>query len=1082
MKRVFLLLFACCLLIAPAAAAGGSGTAADPYVIQTPAELQSMQNNLAAYYVLGNDIDMSGVTSWTPIGTSSAPFRGNFNGNGYTISNLDVSATSEGFSLFGYLLSATISNVDFDTVDIDSPSTRDTSIVSILGGAIGSGTTNVNNVNVINSKIIIRNGFNVGFLMSNCGDYASLNINSCSVTNCIAIVSRDVAGCILGSMRSTGTVTISNCDVRNTILTISTYNLGGIIGGHANGYVQISNCGVYDTTLKGVGGVSGICSNSYSNSISKSVSDCVVSGCSLISDEDVFGIAGSSVASLTISNCAVRNTNIHSSTIYDIGPSGSYDSTSTATGITNVPNRYLYASGLTAAPNAATVSYTLEGQQGSTTVEATQGTAQSWAWMFGDGATSSVAEDTTHTYAAPGSYSTSLTLKNYLDSTGVTVTTSGYNILPIPPTVSASANVLQLGQLTTLSAVGTLFSTIQWQYSTDSGATWQDISGATTATYEWTPTAGAYQVRAHVTAVGTGFTADSNVLTVSVYVPPTITDVSASPTVVTAWPQQITLSATVSDNGPDATTYQWQQQVIGTTTWLDISGATTATYTASQTINSATQYRLIATGTGGQTTSDTVWIYPKSTATVSAQTGTPTTSITLSADKTYGATTIQWEYSTNGATTWLDISGATSATYSWTPQNAASYAVRAEITYGEYTLYSTYAYFVIYGPPSITAVSVSPTIGQYTETITLSAEVTDTGTTPTTYQWQQSPEGQNTWTNIQGATTAQWIGQLTFSGATDFRLIATGTGGQTISETVTYYIALPGEIQSLTATPSVITLPGSTTLTATGSNVISWEWQQYTSGVWTPIGYSASVTQRFTDAGTYQFRVLATGADGAVVTSETIEVIAGFAPSVSITSPNDGTRYQSGERIPLTAAITGTDPTWEWSFGSQDVQTGGNSQTTWVEYGIDGRYTISIRVVSLFGTDEDSITIISGRESRPIATTPPIELESDGIFEATDSLTPNENGMPDITGFIMSMSKPFTDMIGAWFYFVLFAVPYLIIWIRQKNIIIPSILGVLFAAWVLIQLPAAALPAAIALITLSVTGGLYGIYVKLQNR
>ena len=41
-------------------------------------------------------------------------------------------------------------------------------------------------------------------------------------------------------------------------------------------------------------------------------------------------------------------------------------------------------------------SLTLEGQQGSTTVEATQGTAQSWAWTFGDGATSSVAEDTTY--------------------------------------------------------------------------------------------------------------------------------------------------------------------------------------------------------------------------------------------------------------------------------------------------------------------------------------------------------------------------------------------------------------------------------------------------------------------------------------------------------------------------------------------------------------------------------------------------------------------------------------------------------------------------------------------------------------
>lgn len=347
-------------------------------------------------------------------------------------------------------------------------------------------------------------------------------------------------------------------------------------------------------------------------------------------------ISVASAASIT--GCTVENTNIYAgSNLLPIGPSAEIDSTSTASGITNVAGRYLYASGLAATPNGATVSYTLEGQQGSTTVEAAQGTAQSWAWTFGDGATSSVAEDTTHTYAAPGTYSTSLTIKNYLDSTGITVRTQDYNILPIPPTVSASANILQLGQSVTLSAVGTLFSTIQWQYSTDSGATWQDISGATTNNYVWTPEAGSsYQVRAHVTAVGTGYTADSGVLTISVYAPPTISDISASPTVVTAWPQQITLSATVSDNGPDATTYQWQQQAIGSSTWQDISGATSATYTASQTINSATQYRLIATGTGGQTTSDTVWIYPKSTATVSAQTGTPTTSITLSADKTYG--------------------------------------------------------------------------------------------------------------------------------------------------------------------------------------------------------------------------------------------------------------------------------------------------------------------------------------------------------------------------------------------------------------------------------------------------------------
>ena len=97
-------------------------------------------------------------------------------------------------------------------------------------------------------------------------------------------------------------------------------------------------------------------------------------------------------------------------------------------------------------------------------------------------------------------------------------------------------------------------------------------------------------------------------------------------------------------------------------------------------------------------------------------------------------------------------------------------------------------------------------------------------------------------------------------------------------------------------------------------------------------------------------------------------------------------------------------------------------------------------------------------------------------------LTPGQNGQPDIWGFIQGLSKPFTDIIGAWFYLALFAVPYFIIWIRQKNVIIPSILGVMFGAWVLVMLPASALPAAIGILTLAITGGLYGLSVKINNR
>ena len=1008
----------------------GSGTEADPYIITTPVELQSIQDDLTAYYKLGNDIDLTGI-SWSPIGSSSVPFSGSLDGNGYSISNLEITSTNSVHTGFF----AVVSNSE------------------------------IKNIQFIDSNIVITNGY-------------AANIHG--------------TGIISGAVNSDSRVTFSNIYIKNANIdvTISASNqyiqnaIGGLFGYSGydlaeTGQIIINDC-IIDVDISGknlagtyrylsFGAVVG--HNKIPNTISNTVAygtiltpSQSVRGCS------VGGICGGGTA-LTVSNSVALQDSLTAITT----GAGGYQLHRISLSSNTFNNNYANADMLL---DGATTTGTTNDMNGANVDAATAATQSFYQNTLG--------WDFVNTW--------------YWDSETNTPQLQVFRS-SIPPTISAISATPSIGgqqDTYTLSVSASTtasggIASYQWYGRIGSSGEWQAISDGTSATYQFVPGAyalGDFYFKCVVTGADGGvidsYNAGFTNVKITVVLAPQITSPAATPA---SGPltQTITLSADVTSS--ETATYQWQELVSGT--WTNISGATAATATYTVSVNDAAptthSYRLLATNVGGTTTSTTVAYTSVAAPSISSVTANPiigplTQSVTLSATVS-GATSYQWQELSGS--TWQNIAGATSATYTVSVNDAAptthSYRLLATNIGGTSTS-NTVTYQSVVAPPTITAVSVSPTIGQYTQTITLSAEVTDSGPAPTTYQWQQSPEGQNTWTNIPGATTALWVGQLTFAGATDFRLIATGTGGQTISETVTYYIALPGEIQSLTATPSVVTLPGSTTLTATGSNVISWEWQQYTSGVWTPIGYSASVTQRFTDAGTYQFRVLATGADGAVVTSETIEVIAGFAPSVSITSPNDGTRYQSGERIPLTATITGTDPTWEWSFGSQDVQTGGNSQTTWVEYGIDGRYTISIRVVSLFGTDEDSITIISGRESRPIATTPPIELESDGIFEATDSLTPNENGMPDITGFIMSMSKPFTDMIGAWFYFVLFAVPYLIIWIRQKNIIIPSILGVLFAAWVLIQLPAAALPAAIALITLSVTGGLYGIYVKLQNR
>jgi hypothetical protein len=78
--------------------AGGTGTESDPYIINDKKHIHNLAwlqalgllQDKKYYFRLGADIDMQGIAV-PPIGTEAKPFIGNFDGNGYTISNLFVS-------------------------------------------------------------------------------------------------------------------------------------------------------------------------------------------------------------------------------------------------------------------------------------------------------------------------------------------------------------------------------------------------------------------------------------------------------------------------------------------------------------------------------------------------------------------------------------------------------------------------------------------------------------------------------------------------------------------------------------------------------------------------------------------------------------------------------------------------------------------------------------------------------------------------------------------------------------------------------------------------------------------------------
>lgn len=120
----------------------GDGSADKPYEIATAAELAWFRDyvnagNTSACAKLTDHIDLkdfchaaaTGVEelSWAPIGTDAKPYKGNFDGNGKTISNLYIKAEQNNVGFFGEIYvsiseneTKTIKNITFDKAIVES--------------------------------------------------------------------------------------------------------------------------------------------------------------------------------------------------------------------------------------------------------------------------------------------------------------------------------------------------------------------------------------------------------------------------------------------------------------------------------------------------------------------------------------------------------------------------------------------------------------------------------------------------------------------------------------------------------------------------------------------------------------------------------------------------------------------------------------------------------------------------------------------------------------------------------------------------------------------------------------------------
>ena len=246
----------------------GSGTNIDPFQICSPDQLQSMLThhivNPNSYYELQQDLDLSSIANFDPIGTSVNPFNGVFNGNNHTIFNLRVdypAITSVG--LFGEAsggLTTIIQNVRLRDAWVRG--------LSRVGNLVGNSDNQIKNILSYDGYSRSESDSVGGLIGRNSG--VAVVYNS-GFTGRVEAVT-DHAGGIIGY--SFGADEMKKCFSIANVSGVD--SIGGLIGRQVQIIIEDSDAQGFVTGSSYVGGISGR-SQFASASITNSYSAVVVS-------------------------------------------------------------------------------------------------------------------------------------------------------------------------------------------------------------------------------------------------------------------------------------------------------------------------------------------------------------------------------------------------------------------------------------------------------------------------------------------------------------------------------------------------------------------------------------------------------------------------------------------------------------------------------------------------------------------------------------------------------------------------------------------------------------------------------------
>jgi hypothetical protein len=505
----------------------------------------------------------------------------------------------------------------------------------------------------------------------------------------------------------------------------------------------------------------------------------------------------------------------------------------------------------------------------------------------------------------------------------------------------------------TATATGTPTPTVQWQLSTNSGSSWSNISGATSTTYSFTAasTQNGNEFRAVFTnSVGSATTTAATLTVNTTTSAPTITTQPSNVTVTAGQTANFTAAAT----GTPTPTVQWQLSTNSGSTWSNITGATSTTYSfTAATSQSGSEYRAVFTNSAGSATSNAA------TLTVNAASQTPTfvhasanqthngaNSVTLGSSSTAGDTiVVELDFASSAGFTSISDNQGNTYVEIGTQQTSTSFGASSRLYYatnikgGTLTVSSALS-----GTPSFHELYVneysgintaSPldgfSVNVGTGSSFTSNSVTTTAANDLLYGIEidvATASAAAGWTarstydsNIDADRTASTAGNYAFTGSSSGSYIA--------------WIAAFKDGSAAATAPAITTQPSNATVTAgqpatltavaTGTALLSYQWQKMVSGSWANVANGGDITGAATASLSFSASVAADAGQYRVVVTNSAGSATSNTASLTVNSAVVGTgtgltgQYFNDQTL-TNLVLTRTDPTvsFNWDSGSPD--------------------------------------------------------------------------------------------------------------------------------------------------------------------